>query len=74
MFKDLKEGDRPLSPLPPDNMSDIQYPQFIEPRCSLCTSAFRDLAEHVYLESGKKPQVKLAKANTADAVAITQKD
>jgi predicted PurR-regulated permease PerM len=25
-------------------------------------------------ESGKKPQVKLAKANTADAVAITQKD
>jgi hypothetical protein len=56
MFKDLKEGDRPLSPLPPDNMSDIQYPQFIEPRCSLCTSAFRDLAEHVYLESGKKPQ------------------
>jgi hypothetical protein len=37
-------------------MSDISYPQFIEPRCSICTSAFRDIAEHVYLESGKKPQ------------------
>ena len=56
MFRDLKEGDKPLMPLPPDNMSDIQYPQFIEPRCSLCTSPFRDLVEHVFLESGKKPQ------------------
>lgn len=56
MFKDLKEGDKPVTPLPPDSMSDIQYPQFVEPRCSLCTSHFRDLAEHVFLESGKKPQ------------------
>ena len=46
MFKDLKEGDRPLSPLPPDNMSDIQYPQFIEPRCSLCTSALKVVKNH----------------------------
>ena len=56
MFSMLKEGERPLAPVPPDNMSDISYPQFIEPRCSICTSAFRDIAEHVYLESGKKPQ------------------
>jgi hypothetical protein len=55
-FSDLKEGDRPLIPLPPDNMSDISYPQFIEPRCTICISHFRDLAEHVFLESGKKPQ------------------
>ena len=56
LFRDIKEGEQPLVPLPPDNMTDISYPQFIEPRCSICTSAFRDIAEHVYLESGKKPQ------------------
>lgn len=56
MFSELKENDKPLLPLPPDNMSDISYPQFIEPRCTICTSPFRDLAEHVFLESGKKAQ------------------
>ena len=56
MFSDLKEGDKPIIPLPPDTMSDITYPQFLEPRCTICTSPFRDLAEHVFLESGKKPQ------------------
>jgi hypothetical protein len=56
MFRDLKEGDKPLMPLPPDNMSDISYPQFIEPRCAICTSPFRDLVEHVYLDSGRKNQ------------------
>ncbi len=55
-FRDLKETDKPLKPLPPDSMSDISYPQFIEPRCALCTSPFRDLLEHVYLESGRKNQ------------------
>ena len=55
-FRDLKEGDKPLMPLPPDNMSDISYPQFLEPRCAICTSPFRDLVEHVYLDSGKKNQ------------------
>lgn len=59
MFSDLKENERPLIPLPPDNMSDISYPQFIEPRCAICVSPFRDLAEHVFLESGKKPQTVL---------------
>jgi len=56
MFRDLKEGDKPLTPLPPDNMSDISYPQFMEPRCAICTSPFRDLVEHVYLDSGRKNQ------------------
>ena len=56
MFRDLKEGDKPLMPLPPDNMNDISYPQFMEPRCAICTSPFRDLVEHVYLDSGKKNQ------------------
>jgi hypothetical protein len=56
MFSELKENDKPIIPLPPDSMSDISYPQFLEPRCTICTSPFRDLAEHVFLESGKKPQ------------------
>jgi hypothetical protein len=56
LFRELKETDKPLFPLPPDNMNDISYPQFLEPRCSICSSPFRDLAEHVFLESGKKPQ------------------
>lgn len=56
MFSELKEGDKPIVPLPPDTMSDILYPQFLEPRCTICVSPFRDLAEHVFLESGKKPQ------------------
>ncbi len=56
MFRDLKEGDKALTPLPPDNMSDISYPQFMEPRCAICTSPFRDLVEHVYLDSGRKNQ------------------
>ena len=29
-FKDIKETDQPLIPLPPDHMADITYPQFIE--------------------------------------------
>jgi hypothetical protein len=56
MFSQLKENEQPVIPLPPDNMSDISYPQFLEPRCVICTSPFRDLAEHVYLETGKKAQ------------------
>ena len=60
MFRDLKEGDQPIVPLPPDNMNDISYPQFIEPRCVICTSPFRDLVEHVYLDTGKKNQAVIA--------------
>ena len=56
MFRDLKETDKPLKPLPADSMSDISYPQFIEPRCAICTSPFRDRLEHVYLDSGRKNQ------------------
>ena len=56
MFAHLKEGELPLIPLPQDNMSDISYPQFLEPRCTICTSPFRDLAEHVFLDNGRKVQ------------------
>jgi hypothetical protein len=55
-FKDLKETDDPVLPLPHDSMMDLQYPQFFEARCAICSSPLRNLAEHVYLESGKKSQ------------------
>ena len=35
---------------------DLQYPQFFEARCAICSSPYRNLAEHVFLESGKKSQ------------------
>jgi hypothetical protein len=34
-FKDIKETDKPLIPLPVDHMADITYPQFIEVRCAI---------------------------------------
>lgn len=55
-FKDIKETDEPVVPLPADHMGDVTYPQFIEVRCAICSSHLRNLAEHVYLESGKKSQ------------------
>ncbi len=55
-FKDLKETDDPIIPLPHDSMMDLQYPQFFEARCAICSSPLRNLAEHVFLESGKKSQ------------------
>jgi len=44
LFKEIKPDDLPLIPLPPDNCSDMNYPQFIEVRCSICSSQIRDLA------------------------------
>lgn len=55
-FRDLKETDDPIIPLPHDSMMDLQYPQFFEARCAICSSPYRNLAEHVFLESGKKSQ------------------
>lgn len=51
---DLKIDDPPLVPLPEDTMGEIKYAIFYEKKCNLCTSPFRQRAEHVYLESGKK--------------------
>ena len=31
MFRDLKEGDKPLMPLPPDNMNDISCLLYTSP-------------------------------------------
>lgn len=56
LFADLKFDDQPLQQLPQDSYLDVHYPQYTETRCAICSSPFRTLAEHVYLESGKKPQ------------------
>ncbi len=56
LFAELKFDEKPVVPLPQDTFIDVYYPQYTETRCSICSSPFRTLAEHVYLESGKKPQ------------------
>jgi hypothetical protein len=56
MFRELKEDDKPVIPLPKEYPLSINYPQFMEPRCAICNSPFRELAEHVYINNGKKPQ------------------
>ena len=56
LFAELKFDEQPVVPLPQDTFIDVYYPQLTETRCSICSSPFRTLAEHVYLESGKKPQ------------------
>jgi len=55
-FRSLTIDDNPVIPLPPDDFADQDYPKFHEPRCSICTSPYRTLAEHVYLDEGRKPQ------------------
>lgn len=55
-FSSLGDGDQPSMPLPPDSHTDLQYPVRLEPRCQLCKSPWRDRAEHVYLDQGRKPQ------------------
>jgi hypothetical protein len=59
MFRELKEGDKPVIAIPREYPLSIHYPQFMEPRCAICTSPFRELAEHVYINNGKKPQAVL---------------
>lgn len=59
MFRELKEGDKPVVAIPREYPLSIHYPQFMEPRCAICASPFRELAEHVYINNGKKPQAVL---------------
>lgn len=53
---ELKHDTPPLILLPVDTLADVTYPQFNEARCAICNSPFRERAEHVYLENGRKPQ------------------
>jgi hypothetical protein len=56
LFREITEKTEPLHPLPEDTYTDIVYTQLYEQRCSLCNApaGIRTLAEHVYLDSGKK--------------------
>lgn len=54
LFRDLKKDAKALFPLPDDTMDGIAYKQFYEPKCTICNSPWRERAEHVYLDSGKK--------------------
>jgi hypothetical protein len=56
LFRDLKDGEKPIIPIPKEYPLSIHYPQFTEKRCAICSSPFRDLAEHVYIHNAKKPQ------------------
>ncbi len=55
-FSTLEEDEEPLMDLPEDTVSDLYYPFKTEPRCNLCKSPMRERAEHVFLESKRKPQ------------------
>lgn len=57
LFSALKEEDVPAKPIPYDNLEDIRpynYPSFYSEKCAICNSPFSRLAEHVFLEEGKK--------------------
>ena len=54
-FSALLIDDKPLIPLPPDEFVGSWYQRFVEPRCTICTSPWRETVEHVYLASGRKP-------------------
>ena len=56
LFRELVKDEKPLVEIPKEYPLSISYPQFNEPRCTICTSPFRDLAEHVYIQNAKKPQ------------------
>lgn len=53
-FSTLDLSSKPLRELPLIQ-KDYTYPQYFEPRCNLCKSAWKDIAEHVYLTNGRKP-------------------
>ena len=54
LFRDLDKDTKPLMPLPEDSLEDVKYNQFHQQKCVICNSPWRDRAEHVYLESGRK--------------------
>lgn len=53
---DLKGNETPLEPLPDDPYEDVVYPCFHVDKCSICSSAYRTMAEHVYLANGESAQ------------------
>jgi hypothetical protein len=53
LFSSLKDGSKPIVPYSL-NIGAIEYPQFFSPKCAICNSPFRELLEHVFIDSGKK--------------------
>lgn len=60
LFSSLTEKDKPLKPLPPDDLIEIYYDVRYEKRCVMCKSHFRTLAEHVYLINNMTPHAVMA--------------
>lgn len=54
LFRELDANSVPVLQLPEDTMTDISYQRFYQAKCVLCNSFWRDRAEHIYIESGKK--------------------
>jgi hypothetical protein len=55
LMSKLPPDAKPLKPLPPDPLADVIYKQFMEPKCVVCRSPYRTVAEHVYLENARRP-------------------
>ena len=60
LLSELPEDTQPIKDLPQDELLDVYYETRYEPRCVLCRSHFRTLAEHVYLNNGWKAHAVMA--------------
>jgi len=56
LLSKLPPNFQPLEPLPQDPMADLYYPQKVMSSCTMCKTPWRTIAEHVYLDQGRKPQ------------------
>lgn len=59
LFRELTSASTPIKPLPPscenwEEVATIVHSQFYIEKCTICNSDLRNLAEHVFVESGKK--------------------
>jgi hypothetical protein len=55
LFRELPADAKPIRTLPSDTMMDVAYGKMYEQKCAICNSPWRERAEHVYLENGKRP-------------------
>lgn len=55
LFRDLGANDHPLIEYDDSLYTGMIYEAWDQPKCVICTSPFRSLAEHVYLEKGRQP-------------------
>lgn len=55
-FSQLAADAVPYFDLPPDTLVDVYYATMHEPRCQVCKSPYRTIAEHVFLSNGQRPQ------------------